>query len=395
MIISQKEVYLKLLSKIIFFVLTTWFFLSCAPAETKTTPEVSNVVLTNNYPIKYAKRFSISERENFKALFLFGNKDANDTTSVFILYSGVSKPAVNFKNAYYVKVPVNNIASMSSVYGAMLSKLNLIDKIVAIESVDYYNNEKIIAGVKSGKILEIAKGPEMNVEQTLMLHPELILMFGMGDPKQDVSQKIIDSKIPVAISLDHLEEHPLARAEWIKFIAAFFNKEQLADSLFNCTEQNYNLLVSVCDTIRTAPTVLTEIKYADAWYVPGGKSFMAHILKDAKADYLWKDENKAGSIPLSFEQVYSKAKNADYWLNLFININSKKELIAYDTRYNLFKAYKEGNLFNNNKKVNGNGYSDYWETGMANPDELLKDLIKIIHPILLPQHELKYYKKIN
>jgi len=161
------------------------------------------------------------------------------------------------------------------------------------------------------------------------------------------------------------------------------------------TEKNYLQLKTITDTVKFKPTVLTEIKYADAWHVPGGNSFMAHFLKDAGADYLWKNEKKSGSIALNFEKVYMKAKDADFWLNFFININSKKDLLAYDERYNLFKPYKNGNLYNNTKRSNTKGYSDYYEGGLSNPDELLKDFIKIFHPRLLPGHQLKYYKKIE
>ena len=358
------------------------------------------VIIKNNIDsgksifLKYAKRYGIKDFSDYKKLFLYGNREGNDTTATFILYSkGNSKPNLG-DNVFYVATPVNNIACMSSVYAAMLAKLNLQDKVIAVDNMDYYNNKFIIDGVGSQKIKEIGKGAEINVEQTLVLDPELLLMFGMGNPKKDVNEKIINSKIPVAITLDHLEEHPLARAEWIKFIAAFFDKEKLADSLFNITEQNYLSLSKMTETVKYKPTVLTEIKYADAWHVPGGKSFMAHILKDAGADYIWKNEDKFGSIALNFEEVYIKSKDADFWLNFFINVNSRKDLLAFDERYNLFKPYKTGNLYNNTKRSNARGYSDYYENGMSNPDELLADFIKIFHPNLLPQHQLKYYKKL-
>jgi len=122
---------------------------------------------------------------------------------------------------------------------------------------------------------------------------------------------------------------------------------------------------------------------------------MAHYLQDAGADYIWKNENRSGSIALNFEEVYLKAKDADFWLNFFINVNSKKDLLAFDERYNMFKPFKNGNLYNNTKRVNTKGYSDYYENGMSNPDELLRDFIKIFHPHLLPRHQLKYYKKIE
>ena len=396
-IINQREVSLISVYRLRFFgfgflVIGFLFLFSCSE-ENKETKSLS--ITLNKVPLKYAKRFSIYSGENQKVIYLFGSSESNDTTAAFVLYTDSLAKFEEGNNMFPVKVPVKNIACMSSVYAAMLTKLNLQEKIIAVDNVDYYNNQFIIDGVTSRKIQEIGKGPQVSVEQTLILKPDLLLMFGMGNPKKDADEKILNSGIPVAITLDHLEEHPLARAEWIKFIAAFFNEEKLADYLFNITEKNYLNLKSLADTVKYKPSVLTEIKYADAWYVPGGKSFMAHFLEDAGADYIWKNENKSGSIPLNFEDVYLKAKDADFWINFFINVNSKKDLLSFDERYNLFKPYKSGNLFNNTKRVNGKGYSDYYESGMSNPDELLQDFIKIFHPHLLPGHQLKYYKKIE
>lgn len=389
------EVFLRFLYKFLFLTTALVVNMSCSDNGHELVQVKYSLSDIRISSLKYAKRFNFSQGSNHNTVYLFGNKETNDTTATFILYPK-SQPKPNLgDNVFYVGTPVNNIACMSSVYAAMLTRLQLQKKIVAIDNVDYYNNEFIIEGVANQRIKEIGKGPEINVEQTLVLNPELLLMFGMGNPKKDANEKIVNSGIPIAITLDHLEEHPLARAEWIKFIAAFFGKEKLADSLFNITEQNYLQLKQVTDTVKYKPTVLTEIKYADAWYVPGGNSFMAHFLKDAGADYIWKNEQKSGSIALNFEEVYMKAKDADFWLNLFINVNSKKDLVSFDERYNLFKPYKTGNLYNNTRRTNGKGYSDYYENGMSKPDELLKDFIKIFHPNLLPQYQLKYYKKIE
>lgn len=385
-----KSVYKCLVSCSLFLVAGILF--SCQNESKEVKKEVS--VTLSKVPLKYAKRFAVFSDGHQTVIHLFGNKENVDTTATFILYKDSIK-VEGTENIYPVKIPVSNIACMSSVYAAMLTKLGLQDKIIAVDNVDYYNNQFIIDGVASQKIKEIGKGPQVSVEQTLVLKPELLLMFGMGNPKKDVDEKILNSGIPVAITLDHLEEHPLARAEWIKFIAVFFGKEKFADSLFNVTEQNYLDLKKMADTVNYKPTVLTEIKYADAWHVPGGNSFMAHYLKDAGANYIWKNENRSGSIALNFEEVYIKAKEADFWLNLFINVNSKSDLLSYDERYNLFKPFKTGNLYNNTKRSNTKGYSDYYENGMSNPDELLKDFIKIFHPHLLPDHQLKYYKKIE
>ena len=132
------------------------------------------------------------------------------------------------------------------------------------------------------------------------------------------------------------------------------------------------------------------------WYVPGGKSFVANLIKDANADYVFKYDAHTGSLNLSFEDVYLKAKDADYWLNPAM-VNSKKEILGFELRYAEFKAYKTGNLYNNNKIVNGKGFSNYWETGIIYPDKVLSDLILIFHPEIKPElkSELYYYKKIE
>jgi iron complex transport system substrate-binding protein len=343
-------------------------------------------------PLSYAKRFSIKVSDDYSVLELHGNKNDSDVTATFILYKN-QKPNYS-KEAYYIKTPVNRVASMSSIYTTMISQLSCEDKIIAIDNGDYYNNSFIKDQIIKGKIIELSKGPQLDIEKTIVLHPDLFLTFGMGSPKDDVDKKLIQSNIPIAVSIDHLEETPLARSEWIKFFAYFFNQELKADSLFKISEKKYNDLKKLAETTIKKPRVLTEIKYGDAWYIPAGKSFIAHLIEDAGGDYFWKEDSKTGSSAQSFETVYAKAKDCDIWINLY-NLNSKKELLSYDERYGLFKAYKNTQLYNNNKIQNALGYSNYWETGITHPEDVLADLIAIFSPTLLPNHTFSYYKKIE
>ena len=148
------------------------------------------------------------------------------------------------------------------------------------------------------------------------------------------------------------------------------------------------------DTCINKPTVFTELKTGDVWFVAGGKSNMAQLLKDAGANYVFSDNDKTGSLSLNMEQVISKATDADYWLNLHYS-NTTADVIKQDKRYGVFNAYKKRNLYNNNALVNETGGNAYWEYGLNRPDELLEDLIKIFHPTLLPKHTLKYYKQLK
>jgi len=376
--------------RILIALLSGIFLLPGCQQSTDTTTQHTSAPV----PVKitYAKRFNIKQEKDFTVLELLGNKDNQAVTSTFVLYKH-DKPAYK-ADAYYVKTPVKKVASMSSIYSMMLMKLNEGNSIAAIDNVDYYTNQSIALAVASGKIMELSKGPTIELEKTIALHPDLLLTFGMGDPKMDIDKKLFQAGIPVAISLDHLEETPLARAEWIKFFACFFDKLNMADSLFTLTEKKYNTLKALAQKSIKKPSVLTEIKYGDTWYVPSSKSYIAHLITDAGGDFFWKEDSKTGSTPLSFEIVYSKAKDCDYWINLY-NINSKKELLAYDERYGLFKAFKEDRLYNNNKTQNAKGYSDYWETAITNPDDVLADLIHVFYPELLPDHTFMYYKQIK
>lgn len=376
-----------MLKKIILFIPVLLLF-SCT--STNEEQPAKNTLTT--VPLSYAKRFTIKTSADFTVLELHGNKNDSDVTASFVLYKH-QKPDYS-KEAYYIKTPIARVASMSSIYTTMIAQLRCEDKIIAIDNVDYYNNPFIQEQVKKGSIIELSKGPQIDIEKTIALQPDLFLTFGMGSPKDDLDKKLVQSSMPIAVSIDHLEETPLARAEWIKFFAYFFNKESLADSLFQITEKKYNDLKTIAKTSTHKPSVLTEIKYGDAWHIPAGKSFIAHLIEDAGGDYFWKEDTKTGSSAQSFETVYAKAKDCDIWINLY-NLNSKKELLSYDERYGLFKACKNNQLYNNNKIQNALGYSNYWETGITNPDEVLADLIAIFSPELLPKHEFVFYKKIE
>ena len=374
--------------KIISFFLSLFLIAACSP----TTENKQTDIRPTSVPLSYAKRFTIKKTKDYTVLELLGNKENDEVTASFVLYKN-QKPNYG-KEAYYIKTPVKKIACMSSIYTTMLAKMHCEQAIVAIDNVDYYTNEYIQSKVRENMIAELSRGPQVEIEKTIALNPDLFLTFGMGNPKKDVDAKLVQANIPIAVSLDHLEETPLARAEWIKFFSYFFDKEALADSLFKATETHYNTLKALTTNLVKKPTVLTEIKYGDAWYIPSGKSYMAHLINDAGGDYFWKDDAKTGSTPLSFEMVYAKAKDCDVWINLY-NVNTKKELESYDERYGLFKAFKETRLYNNNKVQNTHGFSNYWETGITNPDEVLADLIAILSPALLPNHEFVFYKKIE
>lgn len=381
--------------KTVFYILSALMILCSCEQPDKGKEHSTDELLQDLKPhsaLKFAKRFSVSENEKLRMVCLFGNKDPKDTTAIFYILKDSSVVISGSKRSFVLKRECRRIASLGSVYSTMLTELGETDKIIAVENLDYYNNPALLKKNEVSPLMELSKGPELDLEKTILLKPDVVFTFGMTGAVPD--KRLTSAGVPVVIAVDHLEEHPLARAEWIKFFAAFTNKVIEADSIFNVTEKNYFLLRSLTQSVTSRPTVLTEIKTGELWYVPGGKSFVSTFIKDAGGKYLWEEDQHSGSLALGLEEVFVKAKKADFWLNQAL-VRSKKEMLGLEPRYADFGAFQTGNLFNNTLHCNNKGYSNYWETGILHPDQVLSDLIHIFHPELTNNNQFYFYKKLD
>ncbi|HMN27501.1 MAG TPA: ABC transporter substrate-binding protein [Caldilineaceae bacterium] len=292
-----------------------------------------------------------------------------------------------FTDQEIIQVPVQRFVGMSTTYLPVLEQLGVLDRLVGLDDITYVNNAAVQAMDKAGKLKYIGYGANVNVEQALELEPDLILTYAVGGSDYDAHPKLLEAGLKVVVESSWLDNSPLARTEWIKFIALFFNKEAEATQVFSATADRYTKLAALA-------TAFTDTVYQGTWYMPGGQSYFARYLADAGADFLWAEDTAAGSVPLSFESVFDRAKDAQFWFNQGY-VNSLDELLAADERYSDFAAFQQGQVWNNNARVNANGGIDYYESGSANPDVVLADLIKILHPELLPDHELVYYRQLQ
>jgi len=338
---------------------------------------VEGADLYKDTSIKYARRFIINHGNGFKVIHILANRETSDTSATFILYDSIL-PHMEFKNSHFIKTPCTRVIALSSIYANMITEVGGLKNIIAIENVDYYNNGGITKAVEAGKIAQVQRNPEIDKETILKLNPDIIFAFGMGGSSGEFDAKIVESGIPVVISLDHLERSPLARAEWIKFFAAFVNRSDEANIIFSQVEKEYNELKALAKNYKDKPNVLTELKFGDTWYVPGGKSYMAQLINDAYGNYFWNEDTASGSLHLSFEAVFKKAQKADIWLNVSM-CTTKQQVIAQDKRYGDFEAFKNNSIYNNNLYSNKLNYTIYWETGMIYPNRILSDMIQMFH----------------
>lgn len=379
-----------------FLLLNSWFLslVSCLfLLPSCHSPQTTQETLPLTHPLanKYATYFKIYKEDTFTLLITYLNESKSDS-AMYVLYKN-EKPSLPV-NGYYIKLPLHSVACLSTLFVGAMNNLGCLNYISAIDNADYICNPLVRNKCSRNEVLQLAKNGVLNIEQTLACKPELVFANPNGDPAKDFDARLIKAGITPVICADYFENTPLARAEWCKALALFFNAEQKADSLFSVIEKEYVSLKAIADNCKHRPTVFFEKKTGDAWFMPGGKSYQAQLVQDAGADYIFKNSDKTGSLSLNEEQVITQAKDAGYWLNLH-HCTSLADLLKEDKRYEIFSAFKTGNVYNNNNFVNENGGNAYWEYGLNRPDELLAELICIFHPGISPDRKLTYYKQLH
>ncbi|WP_298312617.1 ABC transporter substrate-binding protein [uncultured Aquimarina sp.] len=343
--------------------------------------------------IDYATGFTIQNHKTYKEISITSPWPDAKSTFTYILHpKGSEKPIIDGKVSY-IEVPVDKTVVTSTTDIPMLEYLGLENKLIGFPHCDYISSEKTRTLVDNGTIIELGNNGHLNTELTLELAPELIIGYSAtGDIKTyDLLEK---TGIPVVMNGSWMEQHPLGRAEWIKFVGAFYNKEQQADSIFKKIEKDYNDAVTLANNATTTPTVLSGNMFKDVWHVPGGDSYVAKFLKDANTNYLWAETKKTGSIGLNFESVLEKAQNAQFWIGSGSS-TSLEELKGKNNRYTFFEAFKNKTVYSSTLKTGAKGGLVYYELGPMRPDLILKDIIQITHPELLTDYEPYFFEKLN
>ncbi|HAV12347.1 MAG TPA: ABC transporter substrate-binding protein [Opitutae bacterium] len=344
--------------------------------------------------LRYAENFEITEFPTHRILTI---RNTHPNTESKTQYALVSKdtPLPDLPDGITViRTPVERVVVMETVYIGYLDAIQALDTIVGAGTVDFVSNSEVQARIQSKQIQSVQVGQGLDIERMLLLQPDLILTSISGDPALDVPAKLTRSGLPVVYTAGYMEAHPLARAEWIQYIAAFFEADELAAAQFQQVADDYEAFKAIAATAVNQPTVLAGAPYSGTWHVAAGQSYTAQAIRDAGGDYLWSDVDRPGAIALDTERVFLKAATADIWLNPSF-YRSSAELFAADQRFKKFKAANEGNVFNNTKQVGPKGGNAIWEQGIVHPDKVLADMIKIFHPNRLPDHEFVFYERLQ
>lgn len=371
------------------FLLVLFFYYGCSNPDADTKNDIDKKL--TSVPLKYAKGFTIQEAENYKIITITNPWKGENTSYRYVLYKNQKPRGIH--SATFIKVPIQSIACFSLTHVAFLDKLNEIGSINAISGGEYVSSKRVINELNSKKIREIGSEQLINYELLTEIKPDIVMAYGIDESSKIRLNKMNDLGLKVVLNAEYVENHPLGKAEWIKFVAAFYDKDSLANYLYDNIETKYNQLKSKVEKTLKKPTVFVGMPWNGSWYVAGGKSFQAQFLKDAGSNYLWSDNKEITSIVVSKEILFDKAIHADFWLNLNA-YNSISEVLTVNKNLKQFDAVKNKQVFNNNLRTNAATGNDYWESGVVSPEIILADLIEIFHPEI-QNHHLFYYKKLE
>ena len=338
--------------------------------------------------IKYATGLSISKSDGFYIIKIITPYKGATEPLTYVLYDrALGKPQI--KADEYIPIPVESIVCTSTTHIPMLDYLDETNSLTGFPTLDYISSEVMRKRIAEGKVAELGIDAALNIETLISISPEVVMGYSLsGDFGQ--FNLIEEAGIPVVLNAEYLERHPLGRAEWIKMAGILFNKQEKADSVFNFIESQYIAARDLASNAAIKPTVMSGIVYGDSWYVPGGKNYAAKILQDAGFRYIWEQDTSKAFLPLSFESVFDKANKADFWIGVG-SFKSLKELSAADSRYKVFAPFNNQLIYSYDKRIGAKGGSEFLELGYLRPDLILKDLVHIGHPNLLPEHELFFH----
>lgn len=292
-----------------------------------------------------------------------------------------------------VRTPLESNLVFTAPHCQLLTELGCQNAITGVCDKDYINIPDIKSRAQADAkvahpIMDCGSSMQPDIERIIALHPEALLISPFEN--NGGYGKLDKLRIPIIETADYMETSPLGRAEWIKLYGLLLGSSK-ADSLFSAIEKEYLQLKAEAAKLPLGLSILTERKTGNVWYVPGGKSTMGILLRDAHAKYIFADDQHSGSLSMSPEQIIAKGNQVDVWAFKYFGGNAltKQDLLAEYQGYQALKAFQTGTVYETNTSC-----EPYFELTSFHPEILLREFIILSHPEAGDKFgKLRFYKK--
>lgn len=336
-----------------------------APPAPQASPTTTWTSRTN----AYAVHFRVEESGAARRLTVFGPGGMGDTAGVFVLGPAGDRPG-----------PLERVAVVSTTHLPYIAMLGRADAVVGAAHLD-----RMVDGSWSERqppVVEIGTATGLDHERLVMLAPDAVLdyPFGQGTDRTAFTG-------PTVVITEYLEEHPLGRAEWLRFFGVLLDRERLADSLFAAIVERY--LAAIAPPGPDAPLVFFGSNWQQQWFAPPAGSYMARLITDAGGRYAFADRPGTGNLALDIEAVVDLAGRADHFgqvLELHGEVDALT-LAGGDERLARQRAVANGGFHANSART------DVFGQAVLEPDVVLRDLRAIFHPQAHSGHIPRYFMR--
>lgn len=293
-----------------------------------------------------------------------------------------------------VEVPLKRVVIGTTPAVACLDVLGSLNSLIGLAGGKYVYTDSL----RELDLPEVASDGGMSRsldrEGLISLSPDGFITYLYGEEERRDVDFLAGCGIPVLFMAEYLEESPLGRAEWIKFIGLLVGKGEEAEAFFDKVASRYRELEALGAMEQGRPIIMSGAPFGGTWYVPKGDSWPSILFRAAGGLSMWDDLEGTGTAPMDLEAVLNRAVSADLWLNCG-TWRSLDDGRSSGVPVETFPPFKAGKVYNNDSRINEHGGNDYYQLGVIRPDLILSDLLSIVHPSALPDHELVFYRNLQ
>ncbi|KAJ2463702.1 hypothetical protein GGI02_005179, partial [Coemansia sp. RSA 2322] len=304
--------------------------------------------------ISTAPGFDITVTDTYKIL--------NDTTAgiAYGLYCDNQQPSNVDGVAKWFKVPVTSVGTRIPLASGFLEALGQRDKLTAAEAPANLTNICI----------------DKSKMQTLDNSTNVGVVFS-SNASSDGAKSV---RLPSDDSLT-----PLQKAEWIKFVAAFFNAEPQASALFDDISAAYSCHQANMKYLKSAPHAYwVQYTAAPTTYQIITAPYQKDLLASAGATNASSNLSGGNTDPKAFQAA---VKDADF---VFDQTDLKKygqRIAEWYADFGYTDPQNQGasflshrNIWRTDKYTNPTATSNFPEFAYARPDLVLQDIIAVLEP---------------
>ncbi len=292
-------------------------------------------------------------------------------------------------NKLHIKKSLKKVIVADSMFIDTAYLLNIKEMIKSIKGVFWGNamlkNYPIYDKYLKGKIVDVGSDGKINYNEILNINPDLAVLidWNIFNP---LGKWLKNNNIDYVKTGNYKEPNFLGKIEWIKFYASLYNKYKKAEKIFNEIVEEKRKILNSLKNVKYKP-VVAFFGYHKNFYVYGNSHYIPNLIKELKGNYLFEDVEGVNYQFIDRKLFINKAKYADICILDSMGENVEiKALLKENPEFLKFNAYKKGRFYITSE--------DYLKYETLKSVEILEEYLKIIHPKIKKDDDLKYFIKV-